>query len=115
MQKVNSSKMFEGIDQYTNYPYEYLRCNKSIAKSQSTGMFHTWGCLFVPADVFWKSPEDSVDLDHIGKSKMSILSQNKDQKSLETRVFDCHLSPYWRQMAIKNTVSSDFLSAFVNC
>ena len=29
MQKVNSSKMFEGIDQYTNYPYEYLRCNKS--------------------------------------------------------------------------------------
>ena len=34
MQKVNSSKMFEGIDQYANYPYEYLRCNKSIAKSQ---------------------------------------------------------------------------------
>ena len=25
-----------------------------------------------------------------------------------TRFFDCHLSPDWRQMAIKNTVSSDF-------
>ena len=37
-----------------------------------------------------------------------------DQKSLETdSVFDCHLSPDWRQMAIKNTVSSDFWSTFV--
>ena len=34
---------------------------------------------------------------------------NVDQKSLET-VFDCHLSPYWRQMSIKNTVSSNFHS-----
>ena len=24
------------------------------------------------------------------------------------RVFNCHLSPDWQQMAIKNTVSSDF-------
>ena len=32
------------------------------------------------------------------------------------RVFDCHLSPEWRQMAIENTVSSDFYprSSIVN-
>ena len=30
-------------------------------------------------------------------------------------VFDCYLSPHWRQMAIKNTVSIDFLSALVDC
>ena len=44
---------------------------------------------------------------------MFILSTNVDQKSLET-VFVCHLLPDWPQMAIKKTVSSDFLSAFVD-
>ena len=29
-------------------------------------------------------------------------------KIVRNRVFDCHLSPDWRQMAIDNTVSSDF-------
>ena len=29
-------------------------------------------------------------------------------KIVRNRVFDCHLSPNWRQMTIKNTVSSDF-------
>ena len=29
-------------------------------------------------------------------------------------VFDCHLPPVWRQMAIKNSVSNDFLSMFLN-
>ena len=38
------------------------------------------------------------------QSKTLILSTNVDQKSLET-VFDSHLSPGWRQMAIKITVS----------
>ena len=42
------------------------------------------------------------------QSKTSILSTNVDQKSLETEFFYCHLSPDWRQMAIKNIVSSDF-------
>ena len=40
------------------------------------------------------------------QSKSLILSANVDKKSLET-VFDWHLSPDWRQMAIKNTVSID--------
>ena len=39
---------------------------------------------------------------------MLILSTIVDQRSFRNRVFDCHLSPDWRQMAIKNTVSSDF-------
>ena len=29
-------------------------------------------------------------------------------KIFRNRVFDCHLWPDWRQMAIENTVSSDF-------
>ena len=29
-------------------------------------------------------------------------------KIVRNRVFDCHLSPVWRQMAIENTVTSDF-------
>ena len=48
------------------------------------------------------------------QSKTLILSTDVDQNSCET-VFDCHLSPDWRQMAIENTVSSDFRSAFVDC
>ena len=29
-------------------------------------------------------------------------------------VFDCHLLQVWRQMAIKNSVSNDFLSTFLD-
>ena len=29
-------------------------------------------------------------------------------QTVRNRLFDCHLSPNWRQMAIKNTDSSDF-------
>ena len=45
------------------------------------------------------------------QSKMPILSRNVDQKSIETAFFDCHLSPHWRQMAIKTL----FLSIFDPC
>ena len=37
----------------------------------------------------------------------TLLSMDIDQKSLET-VFDCHLSPFGRQMAIENAVSKSF-------
>ena len=43
------------------------------------------------------------------QSKSPILSRNVDKKSLET-VFNCHLSPHWRQMAIKNTVAKTYSS-----
>ena len=41
------------------------------------------------------------------QSKTPILSRNLI-KIVRNRVFDCHLSSHWRQMAIKNTVSIDF-------
>ena len=39
-----------------------------------------------------------------GRRQTLILSTNV----VRNRVFDCHLSPDWRQMAIEKTVSSDF-------
>ena len=49
---------------------------------------------------------------------MLILSKNMDPRSLETAFncrlsLDCRLSPDWRQMAIKNIVSSDPRSSIV--
>ena len=32
----------------------------------------------------------------------------RGSKIVKNRVFDCHLSPDWRQMTIENTISSDF-------
>ena len=53
------------------------------------------------------------------QSKTPILSRNLNRliqcfrlpfvaKIVRNRVFDCHLSPHWRQMAIENTISIDF-------
>ena len=55
------------------------------------------------------------------QSKTLILSTNVDQKSLETgfsiaiclRFFDCHVSPDWRQMAIKISVKIECLIRFL--
>ena len=41
------------------------------------------------------------------QSKTLILSTNVDKK-VRNRVFDCHLSPDWRQMAIENAVLANF-------
>ena len=52
------------------------------------------------------------------ESIKAIEKNNVDKKSLETEflIAICdHLSPVGRQMAIKNTVSSDFLSLLVDC
>ena len=46
---------------------------------------------------------------------MPMLSTNVDKKIIRNRVFICHLSSDWRQMTIENTVSSIFLSVFVDC
>ena len=42
------------------------------------------------------------------KLKMLILSMNVNQNIVRNRVFDYHLWPGWQQMAIENTVSSDY-------
>ena len=44
-----------------------------------------------------------------GNRKHYQQSTNTDQKSI-----DCHLSPVWRQMAIENSVSNNFLSTFLD-
>ena len=48
------------------------------------------------------------------QSKMLILSTEVDKKSLETElsIAICHPTGH---MAIKNTISSDFSSTFVDC
>ena len=54
----------------------------------------------------------------------ALTYSKRRSKSLERGFFiaichptgdKCHLSPNWRQMAIKSTVSNDFRSAFVDC
>ena len=50
-----------------------------------------------------------------GKTKYAAFEHvntidERGLKIVRNRVFDCHLSPDWRQMAIENTVSSNFRS-----
>ena len=39
--------------------------------------------------------------------KVNAIDKGRS-KIVKNRVFDCHLSPDWRQMATEHTVSSDF-------
>ena len=49
------------------------------------------------------------------QSKTFILSKSVDE-NLKTQSFRLpFVAHHWRQMAIEDTVSSDFLSAFVDC
>ena len=47
---------------------------------------------------------------HTWKAEIENVNtiDERRSKSLETEFFDCHLSHDWRQMAMENTVSSDF-------
>ena len=49
--------------------------------------------------------------EHTGQAAIENVNTIDERRSklVRNRVFDCHLSPVWRQMAIKSTVSSDFL------
>ena len=51
----------------------------------------------------------------IGAIKNVNTTYEHKSNIARNRVFDCHLSHNWRQMAIENTVSCDLLSAFVDC
>ena len=46
--------------------------------------------------------------------KMPSSIDKRGSKIDRNSVFDCHLSPVWPQMAIKNTVSIDFSSTFLD-
>ena len=48
------------------------------------------------------------------QSKMLLATDKRGSKITKNNVFDCHLSPVRRQMAIKNSVSNDFSSMFVD-
>ena len=45
--------------------------------------------------------------------KTLLTIDERGSKIDRNSVFDCHLSPDWRQMAIENSVSNDFWSTFV--
>ena len=49
------------------------------------------------------------------QSKNTNTIEERRSKIRRNSVCDCQLSPHWRQMAIKNTVSINFSSTFVNC
>ena len=42
------------------------------------------------------------------QSKTLLTIDEPQSKIARNSVFDCHLSPNWRQMAIKNSVSNNF-------
>ena len=46
---------------------------------------------------------------------MLLTIGKRGSKFVKNSVFDCHLSPVGRQMAIENSVSNNFLSTFVDC
>ena len=48
------------------------------------------------------------------QSKTLLTIDERGSKFARNSVFDCHLSPVRRQMAIKNSVSNDFLFTFVD-
>ena len=48
------------------------------------------------------------------QSKTLLTIDERGSNIARNGVFDCHLSPVWRQMAIKNSVSNGFLSTFVD-
>ena len=48
------------------------------------------------------------------QSKMLLTIDERGSKIARNSVFDCNLSPNWRQMAIENSVSNNFLFMFVD-
>ena len=48
------------------------------------------------------------------QSKTLLTVDERGSKIARNSVFDCHLSPDWWQMAIKNSVSNDFWYTFVD-
>ena len=45
---------------------------------------------------------------------MLLTIDEHGSKIARNSIFDCHLSPVGRQMAIKNSVSNDFLSTLID-
>ena len=57
--------------------------------------------------LLWESKYSPSTLDR-RQSKMLLTVDERRSKIARNSVFDCHLSPKWRQMAIENIVSNYF-------
>ena len=68
---------------------------------------------FVPAEPLQLISCFNVSTPGRRQSKMLLTMDERGSKIDRNSVFDCHLSPVGRQMAIKNSVSNNLLSAFV--
>ena len=71
-------------------------------------------CLLIKITVCKTDPIsrifESTNRFHTGYSTIENVNTIDERRSnfIRNRVLDCHLSPDWRQMVIKNTDSSDF-------
>ena len=63
-----------------------------------------WGMVF---------PHSYITLDRWQSKTLSTIDELQSKIDINS-VFDCHLSPVGRQMAIESTVSIDFLSPFLD-
>ena len=68
---------------------------------------------FVPAEPLQLISCFNVSTPGRRQSKMLLTMDEHVSKIDRNSVFDCHLSPFGRQMAIKNSVFNNLLSAFV--
>ena len=72
-------------------------------------------CIFVVVTHLWTIVKVGI-ICHLFSTrdrwqpKMLLTIEEHGSKIARNSVFDCHLSPVGRQMAIKNSVSNDFLS-----
>ena len=78
-------------------------------KWQLKSLFLTFFCLYRP-----EAPGQSCITPDRGQSKTLLTIDEHRSKIARISVFDCHLSPVGRQMAIKNSVSNDFGSMFID-
>ena len=58
--------------------------------------------------LFYKIISGVLSAHRIGGNQNISIIDYIDKKIVRNRVFHCHLSPDWRQMAMENTVSNNF-------
>ena len=91
---------------YKVWMWCYVACMPKI----HTVSLHFYNIIKMSINVF-----QSVNWCLFHTGQMAIKNANTILKINRNSVFECHLSPNWRQMATKNTVSFYFWSAFVDC
>ena len=72
------------------------------------GYFGNWCSLKSDAAYMYERLIVNIDTPDRRQSKMLLTIVEHGSKITRNSVFDCHLSPIRRQMAIKNSVSNNF-------